>query len=220
MASSKSTRWPSKSGPSTQANLVSPPTVSRQPPHMPVPSIMMGFMLTMVLMPYSLVSLHTNFIMIKGPMAMTWSYCWPLSMRALRASVTRPLVTPGAVVAHLLHQGAGLVEFLLQDHQVLGAEADDGMDLAALFVELLGHRVRDGAAHAAAHHGHLLEALGMGGGAQGAHEIRQGFPGLLVGQLDGGAAHQLVDDGDVALFPVIIGHGQGGCARPLRPPAG
>ena len=31
-------------GPSTQANFVSPPTVSRQPPHMPVPSIMMGFM--------------------------------------------------------------------------------------------------------------------------------------------------------------------------------
>ena len=83
------------------------------------------------------------------------------------------------------------------------------MDLAALFVELLGHRIRNGAAHAAAYHSHLLEAFGMGGSTQGAHEIRQGFPGLLVGQLDGGAAHQLVDDGDVALFPVIIGYGKG-----------
>ena len=59
IASSKSTRWPSKSGPSTQANLVSPPTVRRQPPHMPVPSIMMGFMLTTVLIPYFFVTSHT-----------------------------------------------------------------------------------------------------------------------------------------------------------------
>src|SRR5699024_4604460 len=49
MASSKSTSKPSKSGPSTQANLVLPPTVRRQPPHIPVPSTMMGFMETTVL---------------------------------------------------------------------------------------------------------------------------------------------------------------------------
>ena len=51
MASSKSTRWPSKSGPSTHACRYSSPTFTRQPPHMPVPSIMRGFMLTYVLMP-------------------------------------------------------------------------------------------------------------------------------------------------------------------------
>ena len=49
--SSKSTWWPSKSGPSTQANLTWPPTLTRQPPHMPVPSTMIGLRLTMVLMP-------------------------------------------------------------------------------------------------------------------------------------------------------------------------
>ena len=91
MASSKSTSWPSKSGPSTQANFVSPPTVRRQPPHMPVPSIMMGFMETTVLMPYCLVVRQTNFIMISGPMAMTSSYWLPSSSQLLRArSVTRP----------------------------------------------------------------------------------------------------------------------------------
>ena len=73
MASSKSTRWPSKSGPSTQANFVSPPTVRRQPPHMPVPSIMIGFIEMTVLILYFFVSMHTNFIMITGPMAMTSS---------------------------------------------------------------------------------------------------------------------------------------------------
>ena len=73
MASSKSTRWPSKSGPSTQANLVSPPTVRRQPPHMPVPSIIMGFMETTVLIPYFFVTAQTNFIITSGPMAITSS---------------------------------------------------------------------------------------------------------------------------------------------------
>ena len=34
-SSSKLTRWPSKSAPSTQANFILPPTVTRQEPHMP-----------------------------------------------------------------------------------------------------------------------------------------------------------------------------------------
>ena len=37
-----------------------------QPPHMPVPSTMMVFMETMVLMPYGRVVSQTNFIMIIG----------------------------------------------------------------------------------------------------------------------------------------------------------
>ncbi len=45
---SKSTRCPSNSGPSTQANFTSPPTITRHAPHIPVPSTMIGFMLTMV----------------------------------------------------------------------------------------------------------------------------------------------------------------------------
>jgi len=50
-ARSQSTLCPSKSGPSTQANFISPPTLSRQPPHIPVPSIMIGLMETVVGIP-------------------------------------------------------------------------------------------------------------------------------------------------------------------------
>ena len=42
-SSSKSTLCPSKSGPSTQANLTLPSTVTRHEPHMPVPSTMIEF---------------------------------------------------------------------------------------------------------------------------------------------------------------------------------
>ena len=44
IARSKSTRCPSNSGPSTQANFTSLSTMMRHAPHMPVPSTMMGFM--------------------------------------------------------------------------------------------------------------------------------------------------------------------------------
>ena len=71
IASSQSMSWPSKSGPSTQANFIFPSTVTRQQPHMPVPSIMIGFMDTIVGMLYSFVSLHTARIITSGPMAMT-----------------------------------------------------------------------------------------------------------------------------------------------------
>ena len=44
----KFTLWASNSGPSTQAYLVSPPIVTRQPPHIPVPSTMIALSETMV----------------------------------------------------------------------------------------------------------------------------------------------------------------------------
>ena len=89
-ASSKSTRWPSNSGPSTQVNLTLSPTVTRQAPHMPVPSTIMQFMLTMVLRPRFLVRRETNFIMGRGPMAMQCVYCLPESTRDCILFVTRP----------------------------------------------------------------------------------------------------------------------------------
>ena len=55
----------------------SPPTDTRHPPHIPVPSTMIGFKLTIVGIPSSFVSLHTNFIMIIGPIATHTSYCLP-----------------------------------------------------------------------------------------------------------------------------------------------
>ena len=99
MASSKSTWWPSKSGPSTQANLVSPPTVRRQPPHMPVPSIMMGLMDDGgVACRSASVVLQTNFIMTMGPMAKTSSYWLPSSMQLLQGLGDQALLAVGAVV--------------------------------------------------------------------------------------------------------------------------
>ena len=67
--SSKSTWWPSNSGPSTHTKRVLPPTVIRQAPHMPVPSTIMVFKETSVGISYFLVSRQTNFIMMAGPMA-------------------------------------------------------------------------------------------------------------------------------------------------------
>ena len=69
MASSKSTSWPSNSGPSTQVKRVLPPTVTRQAPHMPVPSTISALSDTVVLSPYFFVVSATNFIMTMGPMA-------------------------------------------------------------------------------------------------------------------------------------------------------
>ena len=50
-------------------NFVSPPTVTRQQPHIPVPSIMRGHMLIMQGMSYFLAMRVANFIMGRGPMA-------------------------------------------------------------------------------------------------------------------------------------------------------
>ena len=47
-SSSKSTPCPSNSGPSTQAKRIAPSTVTRHPPHMPVPSTMIGLSDTIV----------------------------------------------------------------------------------------------------------------------------------------------------------------------------
>ena len=57
---------------------------------MPVPSIMMGFMLTVVGMWYFSVSLQANFIIIRGPMATTWSYWAPPWISSSSLPVTKP----------------------------------------------------------------------------------------------------------------------------------
>ena len=60
-------------GPSTQANFISPPTGYRQPPHIPVPSIMMGLRRLSLDAVRGSVVLQTHFIMMIGPIAMTAS---------------------------------------------------------------------------------------------------------------------------------------------------
>ncbi len=49
-------------------------------------------------------------------------------------------------------------------------------------MERLGHGHGDGAAHAAAYDADLLDAVGMGRHAQGAHEVLQVFALFLVVQ--------------------------------------
>ena len=68
-SSRKSTRWPSNSGPSTQANFVSPSRTTRQPPHIPVPSTMIAFRTTVVGTANGRVSSLTARIIGTGPTA-------------------------------------------------------------------------------------------------------------------------------------------------------
>ena len=88
--SSKSTWWPSNSGPSTHTNLVFPPMVIRQAPHIPVPSTIIVFNDTSVGISYFFVSKQTNFIMIAGPIAKHLSTFSRL-ITSSTPSVTRPL---------------------------------------------------------------------------------------------------------------------------------
>ena len=119
------------------------------------------------------------------------------------------LLAVGPVVGADDEVGAGGLELLLEDDEVLVAEAHDQVHVAPVVVELLGHGVGDGGAHAAADDGHPLEALGLGGPAQGAHEVLDVLALPLVVELLGGGAHELEDDGDGTARPVIGGDGQG-----------
>ena len=78
------------SGPSTHANLISSPTWRRHAPHIPVPSTMIGFMLTIVGISSFFVSRQTNFIMIIGPIATQTSYLLPSATSASIFVVTIP----------------------------------------------------------------------------------------------------------------------------------
>ena len=71
-------------------NFVFPPMVSRQAPHMPVPSTMMVFSETSVGMLYFCVSRQENFIMMGGPMAKTRSTCGSCWMNFSMPTVTTP----------------------------------------------------------------------------------------------------------------------------------
>ena len=85
----QSTSVASKSGPSTQANLVLPPTSTRQQPHMPVPSTMIGFREAMMGMFSSWQVMAENFIIGTGPTQKAASMA-PASQRRLSGRVTTP----------------------------------------------------------------------------------------------------------------------------------
>ncbi len=92
MRSSKSTLWASKSGPSTHANLMPSPILTRQPPHIPVPSTITGLRLTTVWMFRGRVTSAHAFIMIGGPIASTSSMSGCAASACSMPFVTRPLM--------------------------------------------------------------------------------------------------------------------------------
>ena len=83
------------------------------------------------------------------------------------------------------------------------------MDLGPAIVELLQHRIGDGAADAATHYADLFLALSLSGLTQRTDEIVQAITLLLVAELFRGGAHGLHDDRNGALFPVIVMDGDG-----------
>ena len=71
-----------------------------------------------------------------------------------------------------------------------------------------GLRVSDGAAHAAADDADVLEAFQVGWDAQRADNVQQVLARFHSAQHLGGAANHLNDQGDGALFSVIVRDGQ------------
>ena len=87
-------------GAPTQAKRTLPPTVTRQPPHMPVPSTIMGLRLAKVCTPQARVSPAAARIMATGPM--TWTTpggeaCWALQTRIKSITVPWNPAEPSSV---------------------------------------------------------------------------------------------------------------------------
>ena len=126
------------------------------------------------------------------------------------------LGTVAAVVGHNAQLVAAGPELVLQDQQILIAEADHAVHHTALIVQFLGNGQCNGTAHAAAHNAHLLQTLGLGGAAQRADKIVDTIACVQAVQLHGGTAHDLENDIHSALFAVVTGHSQGDALTVLK----
>ena len=127
---------------------------------------------------------------------------------AIALPIARELHEQGCVV----HSVVGFRSkdlLILEDEQVLAAEADHAVDDAALLVEFTGDGQRNGAAHAAADDADLLQALHLGGAAQRADEVVDALTHFEAVQLHGGAADDLEDDVHSTLLAVIACDGEG-----------
>ena len=127
---------------------------------------------------------------------------------AIALPIARELHEQGCVV----HSVVGFRSkdlLILEDEQVLAAEADHAVDDAALLVEFTGDGQCNGAAHAAADDADLLQALHLGGAAQRADEVVDALTHFEAVQLHGGAADDLEDDVHSTLLAVIACDGEG-----------
>ena len=104
--------------------------------------------------------------------------------------------------------GAGVLHLVLEDDDVLGAEAGDEVDLDAHFVQLLGLRIRDRTAQTAADDSNLFEAVELALLAERTDEIVQAVALVQRAERLRGRADLLEDDGDRAVFAVKIRDGE------------
>ena len=78
------------------------------------------------------------------------------------------------------------------------------MDLGAVIMKFLQHRICNGAAHTAADHADLFLALSNSSLAQGAHEVLEIVTLVQMAELLCGGAHSLDDDGNSPFFGIVI----------------
>ena len=71
-------------------------------------------------------------------------------------------------------------------------------------MQLFSNGVGNGTAHAAAHNGNVLQPVQFAGRTERANKVMNGLAFRQAVQLHGGAAHHLEDDGDGAVFAVVI----------------
>ena len=116
------------------------------------------------------------------------------------------LVAVRAVVGHDdLARGARLY-LVLEKDEVLVAEAGDHVHLAAVLVQPLGLRVRDGRSQTAADDARAARALELGGVAERPREVQQRVARLQLREAHRGGAHRLEHDGDGARLRVAFVH--------------
>ena len=127
--------------------------------------------------------------------------------QALERVGHKPLFAVAAVVGHDLAKVGNSAEFIFQYHQILVAEADDGVYLRALRVQLFSDGVGDGRTHAAADDGNFFKPFGMTGDAQRSDKIVQGITFFQMIEFLGRCAHDLENDGHGAFLAIVIRDG-------------
>ena len=123
--------------------------------------------------------------------------------------VAEALLAVAAVVGADVEVGGVGAHLVLQDHDVLAAEAGDHIDLDPGFIEALAHGVADGAADAAADDADALLSADLGGFAHGADKVGKAVADFHQLQHTGGLADGLDHDGNGTGLAVVIGNGQG-----------
>ena len=125
----------------------------------------------------------------------------------------KALFAIGAVVGHEVQVVARRLELVLEDDDVLVAEADDDISLDARFLKRLRGRIGNRTADAAADHADALLALDVRRLAERTDEVLNIVALVHAAEQLGRQTDLLENDCDRALFAVVTGDGQ---RHPLR----